>query len=248
MIKGVNNAKAETSILQFEFDEKIPISGTITDSEDIKFLWDEAKTAVSGFEITIEGSTEEKISNAIEQVASRLTNILSSITGNPINYKPPKIKKIRNGQTSSIVSSTLKIGWLRSIGIDNIDISKLSSLLDSDSKLSMQLAHAHNGQRAFFRNDFPHAIREFYLVFEYTGRPEDQKYKNLRHAVSHVRLCDPNAINDLQTNFSIPIQVGQELNVNDPQIKKILYNHTRELRDSVGFYLNGQLKNELGMP
>jgi hypothetical protein len=95
-----NNIEAETSILQFEFDEKIPIFGTIIDSEDIRFIWDkENKSSVTGFEITIKESTNEKIDYAREQVAPRLTNILSSITGNAINYKPPKIKKIRNGRS-----------------------------------------------------------------------------------------------------------------------------------------------------
>jgi hypothetical protein len=32
--------------------------------------------------------------------------------------------------------------------------------------LNMKLVHAHNGQRALSNNDFPHAIREFYLVVE----------------------------------------------------------------------------------
>nr|MDQ3970036.1 hypothetical protein [Thermoproteota archaeon] len=49
-------------------------------------------------------------------------------------------------------------------------------LLANDSKLSqelnLKLAQAHNGQRAFFIKDFPQAIREFYLIFEDTGRLE----------------------------------------------------------------------------
>jgi hypothetical protein len=94
--------------------------------------------------------------------------------------------------------------------------------------LNMQLAHAHNGQRAFFSKDFPQAIREYFLIFEYTGCPEEIKYRNLRNAVSHVILDSTIAINELQTNFGINIQAKQELDVNDPGIKEILYNHTRE--------------------
>jgi hypothetical protein len=136
-----NNNQGETSILQFEFDGKVHPGVTITDSEDIKFIWDkEDKSAVTEFQITIKESTEEKIADAKEQTAPRLTNILSSITGNAITYKPPEIKKIRDGQTFSVVSKTMKIEWLRSIGIDNIDISKLSSLLYRSFKIEYAIS------------------------------------------------------------------------------------------------------------
>jgi hypothetical protein len=239
--------KGETSILQFEFDKKISILGTITDTENIKFIWDKEKetNAVTGFQITIKQSNEKKIIHVKEQTAPRLTNILSSITGNAITYKPPEIKKIRNGQTFTVVSKTMTIEMLRSIGIDNIDIPKLSSLLYRHSKLSMQLAHGHNGQKAFFSEDYPQAIREYFLIFEYSGCPEEIKYRNLRHAVSHVRLNNKDAIKDLKINFHLPIQAGKELDVNDSRIKNILHKHAREFQHSVGLYLNEQLRNEL---
>lgn len=241
-----NNNQGETSILQFEFDGKVHPGVTITDSEDIKFIWDkEDKSAVTEFQITIKESTEEKITDARERTAPRLTNILGSITGNEITYKPPVIKIIRNGQTFTRVGNTIRSGWLRPISIENIDISKLSSLLTKYSKLYMQLGHAHNGHRAFLNKDYPQAIREYFLIFEYTGCTEEIKYRNLRHAVSHAKLDSQNAIDDLNNNFGIPLQKGQELDVNDRKIEEILYTHTRELRRSVGLYLQEQLKNEL---
>ena len=87
----MSNIEDETAILQFEFDEKVFIYGTITDSEDIKFIRNEEenkdKTSVTltGFEIIIKASNQEKIAKAKEQTAPRLTNILSSITGIAIN-------------------------------------------------------------------------------------------------------------------------------------------------------------------
>jgi hypothetical protein len=145
--------------LQFEFDEIVLIYGTITDSENIRFVWDEeSKTSVKGFKITIKDSNDEKIAHAREQTAPRLTNILSSITGNEINYKLQKIRKIRNGQAFDVISSSVTGVYSKSVGIDNIDVSKASSLLANDSplnqELNMQLAHAHNGHRAFFNKHF----------------------------------------------------------------------------------------------
>jgi hypothetical protein len=241
-----SNNQVETSILQFEFDGKVYPGVTIIDSENIKLIWDEEdKSAVIGFQITIKESTEQKITDATEQTAPRLTNILGSITGDAITYKPPVIKIIRNGQTFTRVSKTFRSRWLRSISIENIDISKLSSLLNNYSKLYMQLGHAHNGHRAFLNKDYTQAIREFFFIFEKTGSPEDIKYRSLRHAVSHVRLDDLKTLNELKTNFGIIMQPGQELDVNNPEIKEILYKHTREFRHSVGLYMQEQLKNEL---
>lgn len=63
----MSNIEDETAILQFEFDEKVFIYGTITDSEDIKFIRNEEenkdKTSVTltGFEIIIKASNQEKL-------------------------------------------------------------------------------------------------------------------------------------------------------------------------------------------
>lgn len=241
-----NNYQSEISILHYEFDEKLPIFGTITDSENIKFIWDEGnENAVTGFEITILESTDGKIEDAQEQVVPRLINILSNISGVALTYKPPQIKKIRNGQTFSVITKELKMEWLTDIGIDNIDIPKLSSLLYRSSKLTMQLAHAYNGRKALTVKDYPQAIREFYLIFEDTGLDEDKKYANLRHAVSHVVLGCQDAVDDLNVNFGLPIEKDKELDLNDPKIKETLGRHAREFHHRVGLYLNGQLKSIL---
>jgi hypothetical protein len=241
------NNPRETSIIQFEFHEKIYPGVTIKDSDDIKMIWDKVeKNVLTGFEITIQKSTQKKIANVREQTAPRLTNIFSSITGIEITYKePPSIQYIRNGKITTVVATMLESSYLRDICLERIDISKLSSLLTKYSKLYMQLGHAHNGNRAFHKKDYPQAIREFYLIFEYTGCIEKIKYRNLRHAVSHAKIDSPKAINDLKNNFRIKMKPGQELDVNKPRIKAILYKHTREFRHSVGLYLQEQLRIEL---
>jgi hypothetical protein len=109
----------------------------------------------------------------------------------------------------------------------------------------MQLGHAHNWNRAFHNKDYPQAIREFYLIFEYTGCIEEIKYRNLRHAVSHAKIDSPKAVKDLDNNFGIKMKRGVELDLNKPSIKAILYKHTKELRKCVGLYLQEQLRVEL---
>jgi hypothetical protein len=241
------NNSSETSIVRFEFDKKVYPGVKIADSKDIKMIWDKVdKKAPTGFEITIKKSTEKKITKAREQTAPRLTSILGSITGIEITYKEyPTIKIIRNGRTFTAVATTLKSSYLRPISLRSIDLSKLSPLLTKYSKSYMQLGHAHNGNRAFHNKDYPQAIREFFLIFEYTGCIQEIKYRNLRHAVSHVRIDDSRAINDLKNNFRIKMKAGEELDVNKPRIKAILHKHAGELRHSVGVYLQEQLRIEL---
>ena len=176
----------ETSNIRFRFDDKVYPGVKIKDSTDIKMIWSRGKKdTLIGFEITINKSTVKKIINAREQTAPRLTNILSSITGIEITYKdPPRVRIARNGRTTTQVVKDLTVHYLSPICLDKIDLSKLSSWLKNNySKLYMQLGHAHNGNRAFHNRDYPQAIREFYLIFEYSGCIEEIKYRNLRHAV-----------------------------------------------------------------
>jgi hypothetical protein len=242
-----NNPK-ETSIVQFEFNKKVYTDVKIIDSKDIKMIWDKTEiNTLNGFEITVQKSTGKKLAKVQEQTAPRLTNILSSITGTEISYKePPVITIIRNGSRSQTVTATLSLRNLKPTSLERIELSNISSLLTKYSKLYMQLGHAHNGNRAFFNKDYPQAIREFFLIFEYTGCIEEIKYRNLRNAVSHVRLDKPKAISDLKNNFRIKMKSGEELDVNKPRIKATLYKHTRKFRDSVGLYLQEQLRIELG--
>lgn len=241
-----NNPK-ETSIVQFNFNKKVYTNVTIIDSKDIKMIWDKKeKNALKGFKITIPKSTDKKRAKVQEETAPRLTNILSSITGIVISYKePPKVTIIRNGNRTLFVTKTTESRYLKPINLERIELSQSSSLLTKYSKLYIQLGHAHNGNRAFFNKDYPQAIREFYLIFENTGCIEDIKYRNLRHAVSHVRIDDPRAISDLKNNFGIKMKSGEELDVNKPRIRAILYKHTRKFRDNVGLYLQNQLRAEL---
>jgi hypothetical protein len=164
-----NSVKAETSIVRFKFHQKVyPGIKITTDSKDIKMIWGKVeKDALTWFQITNEKSNHKKIIKASDQIAPRLTNILSSITGIEITHKDPtRIKINRNGKTYSHLEKTYKFNYLKPISLDSIDLTKLCSELTKSSKLYMQLGHAHNGHRAFFNKDHAQAIREFFLIFQ----------------------------------------------------------------------------------
>jgi hypothetical protein len=131
-----NSVKAETSIVRFKFHQKVYPGIKITDSKDIKMIWDKVeKDPLTWFQITNEKSNHKKIIKASEQIAPRLTNILSSITGIEITHKDPtRIKMIRNGKTYSHLEKTYKFSYLKPISLDSIDLTKLCSLLTKSSK------------------------------------------------------------------------------------------------------------------
>ena len=79
---------------------------------------------------------------------------------------------------------------------------------------------------------------------ENTSINDKDRYKTLRDAVSHYILDVDRTIKNLKF-FSITLAPGQSLDVNDPEIKKILADEAKKLREAVGYYLNGQLKNEI---
>jgi hypothetical protein len=241
-----SNNQHERATLLFEFEREVNPGVALADAEGVRFIWNERDpTATTGFEITVNQPNDESIAHAEEQIALSLANILSSVTGTPINYGPPEVTFFRNGRPFHRVRAEFTARWNRPITITHIDLARLASLLHTHSKLYLQFAHAHNGQKAFFRRDYPQAIREYFLIFENSDRQEETRYRNLRNAVSHVRLDSKPARDDLRNNFGIDLQIGQELDVDNPQIREILLNHTRRFRDDVGDYLQEQLREEL---
>ncbi len=118
-----NNNQDERALLLFEFERRVNPGVTIADTQDIRFIWaEDDPTATTGFEITIEQFNNEKIADAVELTAPSLANILSSVTGSPINYRPPQIRFFRNGQEFTRVGSEVTVRWTRPISITHIDL------------------------------------------------------------------------------------------------------------------------------
>ena len=93
---------------------------------------------LTGFEIIIKASNQEKIAKAKEQIAPRLTNILGSITGIAINYNPPRVRRIKDGKTfHEVLAPTFRMPWLRPISPNDIgllfvsDSEKVSGIYDT---------------------------------------------------------------------------------------------------------------------
>ena len=118
------NNPRETSIVEFEFNNKVYTDVKIIDSNDIKMIWDKAeKNALNGFEIAVQKSNSKKLARVQEQTAPRLTNILSSITGTQLSSKaPPAITIIRNVNPTQMTNTTLKARYLKPISLESIEI------------------------------------------------------------------------------------------------------------------------------
>jgi hypothetical protein len=245
-----NSSKCETSTLRFEFDDEVNLPVTIPNHENVSFIRNEEnKSVVKGFEITINDSTDQKIEDAKKQVALPLIDFLSAIAAYPITYKPPQIRKLRNGQTYYVVGKSFTARYSISDGVDyNIDASKVLSLLLANGvskmsrELKLKLGHAHKGHRAFSNGDYPQAIREYYLILENTDFARKQIYQSLRDAVSHHELDRPKTLEKLKSCFNITLEKGEFLDVNNPEINNILREEAGRLRTYVWSYFIKQVK------
>lgn len=232
--------KSSTQVeLLFELYERVFIGGTITSSENIVLiLAPDDKRYLTGFRITVEDTADETIKRAMEQ-ARRLTNFIGFQTNTVVRHKRPKISKKKNGKTEH--TKTFSANALL-IKIIELNLTKLSSLLDRDSPLNQGLAHAQNGLKALLDYNFSQAIREFFLVIEHTNIPEKEKYKYLRHAVSHIQLVSNTTLDAFRNEFRIDLNKGEYLNINDPDIQDLLKTEARKLGEIVRNYINGEIK------
>lgn len=235
----LSNSLSTQGELLFELYGKVFIGGTITNSKNIELIVDtNDKRYLTGFKITVEDTAEETITRAMEQ-AKRLTNYIGFQTNTVVRHKRPRISKKRNGKTEHTISISTDAIIVKEIGLD---ITTLFSLLDSDSPLNQRLAHAQNGLKSLLDNDFPQAIKDFFLVIEGTNLVKEAKYKCLRDAVSHIKLDAKRTLDGLKKEFGIDLKTGEHLNVNDPDIQDLLETEARKLSEIARNYIEGEIK------
>jgi hypothetical protein len=234
------SAEASVQIgLFFELSEKVKIGGTVTNSENIELILDSNESRyLTGFRITVNNTDDETMDQAMEQ-AKRLTDYLSFVTNTVVRHKRPIIRKKKNGKTETTKPFTADAILAAEF---DLDVRKLAPLLGSDSKLNQCLAHYQDGLKSLLDNDFPQSIKDFFLIIENTGIPEEVRYKSLRDAVSHNMLEHKNTLEALKNEFGIPLKKGEYLNINVPNIQAILETEAGKLRNVTRNYLSSYLK------
>lgn len=213
--------------IYFELTDPVWVPGTFTNSLDIKLEFNSTKkNLLKSFTIQSE-NTPKEIIKALHK-AARLTNYLTFKTGLFVYHKQGR--KVINGQ---ITEET--VGGISTVitALNDLDLSNsnLENLLSQTSKENLQLAHLASGQKALNDSNYPEAIREFFLVIENSGIPEEVTYRPLRHAVSHERLDSANTVASLNANFGLSWNVGDSLDPTDPNVDDFLRQESKNLRE-----------------
>ena len=211
----------------FEFSEPVWFPNNIINSSKIEIQRDSSDSnKISAFVIHTDGTEEQNI-DAIK-TALRIVNYLSLKTGLFIHHKHPKILvdgKIQPESRGTGIGTCLT-------NLHDLDFQNQNfvDLISNDSKNNQLMAHFAAGQRALDDNIYDQAIREFFIVIENNGSVEEAKYKPLRHAVSHDKLDDSIAVQNLNQDFGITMQVGSYLDITDPEVQGILKEEAKNLR------------------
>lgn len=242
---SITDSVSATKNIYFKLTDPVDIPGLKVNGDDIELVFDTTnKDKLIAFRILVLGPDLQDNIFAYQK-AYRLTNLLTLKTGKFIFHERPV------GFASNEIGQEAK-----SIGqppikntLVNLDITdpSLQSKLDNDSRINLQLAHFSNGIKAFEAANFGEAIKEFYQVIEYDTPQHLEKYKSLRHGLSHAELSNPNTISDINNDFGIicienPSSTcspkGKYVNISDPKVQVILQREANYLHTEIYGYLD----------
>lgn len=177
----VNNEARWKAI--FELNNPVKIN-SVKNTGDIKFILEEDK--IIEMEITTPIMDQDNAVLYVKMMCNRVLDVIASLSGinaeafyrgmteitdNPIKRVHAAIK----------VTSTL----IRLIDLDLTTENIRNILQNKDSKLVRQVAHYRRG---LLSEDIVEKIREFYLVLEDENQDIADKYKYIRHVVSHPKV------------------------------------------------------------
>lgn len=225
--------------LIFELKEKIYLGGTFVDTTNIKLIQDEEnKDYLKSFRIIITDFDGGTIQDAIE-LGNRLTSYLTLQTGLVVEFKRPIIKEFKNGKTTTSISHTVDAIIAKK---QDLDLTKLKDFLSKDSTTHQHTFHFKKGLESIQNNDFPNAIRWFFIIIENDETANSAKYLPLRNVVSHEKLDRDDTINGVKV-FGITMKKGEHLNFNSPEIYKILKTEAYNLLNIVRPIVEKEVKD-----
>jgi len=221
--------------IYFELTEPIAVPGTFKNANDIALEFDSKNTnLLKAFIIKTKDTSDKEIIYALHR-ASRLTNYLTFKTGLFVFHKQPR--RVIDGkiEITPIQGISVFITSLHNLDMTNKD---LYNLISNPSKENLQLAHFASGQKALNDKNYDEAIREFFQVIENSGTADKTRYEPLRHAVSHEILDRPTTVSNLNANFNLNVEVGENLDFTDPLVEDFLRKEAKNIREIAWHYLS----------
>lgn len=152
-------------------------------------------TFITSIEITTSDMSFVDAVNYSNKIANRCVDFISSLVGYGASCSLGQINEIGPPRTVKEEATSFGADCVLS-RLQNVDITTSSfsnALHDKDTKLTRQLSHYRRGLAS---SDVIEKTREFYLVLEdeYSeNHPFRQKYRYVRHLVSHADLTDPHS-------------------------------------------------------
>lgn len=239
---GITDSLSATKGVYFELTEPVIIPGLKGDGGDIKLVFDDTdKDKLIAFRIWVSTDLQDNIH--AYQKADRLTNLLTLKTGKSVFHKRPKeFASNKIGQELKSIAKTPINNTLVNLKLSDTAI---QSLLNIDSRVNIQLAHFANGIKALEGANFGEAVKEFYQVVEDNTPSHLEKYKYLRHGLSHQELHDPMTVKRLKVDFGIDCKVNPSsthyVDINDLQVQVILQKEANYLRTEVLKYIDAKV-------
>ena len=238
---NISESVSVAAIYDFELKEKVFIGGKFINTDTIELIQDESDPQyLKGFRISVSPLNDENSRKAYE-IANRITNYLSTITGLIIEHKRPIIRQYKGQKTTNTISITVDAILAK---VQDLDLSKISKFINTDTRVHQHTYQLKKGHEAFLNNDFAQAIRWFFMIIENDGSLESEKYRPLRNVVSHEELDKPSTINGVGI-FGINMNKGDHLNFNDPKIQTILKQEANNLYNIVRPKVEQEIKDNL---
>ena len=238
---GISESLSVSATFDFELKNRVFIGGQLINANPIELVPDESDLRfLRRFRIYVSSLNDENSKNVYE-IANRLTNYLSLITGNVVEHKRPIIRKHKGDKTTNLVTFTIDTVIAK---VQDLDLSKLSNLLNTETRVHQHLYQLKKGHEAFLNNDFAQSIRWLYMIIENDNSLESNKYLPLRNAVSHEELDKPSTYNGVSV-FDITMNQGDHLNFNDPDIQEILQKESNNLYNITRPKVEQEIKDNL---
>jgi len=158
---------------------------------------------ITGFNITINNTTEDDGANEAMLKARRLTDLLVSTSGTSSRFALSGARKI-NPDGGGTVSSTFTFMYsiLDNANL-NISVTRLNDIIDGqDSELNEKLNFIYHATNALHSRDYVSAIRFLDLACNEDPQGDLKKFHYLRHALSHNKdPLKPKTITKIKTGF-----------------------------------------------
>jgi hypothetical protein len=202
---------------------------------------------IKGFTITVTAENEEEILEKANTQAERLVQIMSFKSLGHVKYSYEGYHQKTSAGTARTVRKKFTGVYHIQPMIDELNLKSnqaISSIMQNDEETNMQLYHFRLAIGAEENRQYANMYRELFQVIEKeTGLQNYQKYKALRHAISHQRPVD-RAENAVITHFGAGrynFTPNHEFDHNSKKNREHLKEDAGDLKQAVIKYLSPKL-------